>query len=71
VLTEDLPSVEQEVTIKLRSGVALEGKLKWIPEQNERRMSELLDNASVLVVLYAADRVYLIAKGQIAMVSER
>ena len=71
VLTEDLPSVEQQVTVKLRSGVALEGTLKWIPEQSERRMSELLDNESPLIILYGADQVYLIAKVQIAMVSER
>ena len=71
VLTEDLPSVEQQVTVTLRSGVALEGTLKWIPPQNERRISDHLDNESPLLVLYGADQVYLVAKCQIAMVSER
>jgi hypothetical protein len=71
VLTEDLPSVEQQVTIKLRSGTTLDGKLMWTSFQHERRMSDLLDNESPLVVLYGTDMVYLVAKAQIAMVSER
>lgn len=70
-VTEDLPSVELMVTIKLRCGTAFEGKLMWIPFDNERRIADHLDGESPLVVLYGADMVYLIAKSQIAMVSER
>lgn len=71
VLSDDLPSVEQQVTVKLRSGATLDGRLMWIPPQGERRISDHLESESPLVVLYGADMVYLIAKSQIAMVSER
>ena len=70
-LSEDLPSVEQQVTITMRSGTTLEGKLAWIPLDNERRLADHLESDSPMVVLYGADMVYLVGKAQIAKVSER
>jgi len=68
-LTEDLPITERLVTIKLRSGVLLEGKLRWIAEPGIQRTTDYLDSDSPVIALHASDAVYIIAKAHIEMVS--
>ena len=69
-LSEDLPTVNQKVQIKLVSGVKLDGVLHWTAPPGQQRSSDYLDSESPVIHLYQPERVYVIAKAHVAMVTE-
>lgn len=68
---EGLPHERQRVLVKLRSGLALEGELRWVAPPGQQRTSDHLNAASNLLELHAGDTTYLVHKAHVATVSER
>lgn len=69
-LEEDIPAQRQAVTVKLRSGVSLDGELRWIAPPGQQRTSDYLNSSAPHLVLYA-DLTYVIAKPHVTMVIEK
>jgi len=69
-LEEDFPSEQEKVKVTLRSGVVLEGVMKWIPPVARQRTADHLNGETPIIVVYADDGAYLIVKSHIAMVRE-
>jgi len=64
--------VHQRARIALRSGVILEGELRWISFDRHKRTSDHINDAGTFLVLYATEirTTYYIVKAQIATVEE-
>lgn len=71
VLEEDLPAEKQLAIVKLRSGVVLDGELRWVAPPGMQRTTDYLNGDGRYVALYTPDRTYVIAKPHIAMVVEK
>lgn len=69
-LPEDFPSEQEKVKVTLRSGMVLEGIMKWIPPFERQRTADHLNSDTPIIVVYAEDHAYLIVKSHIAMVRE-
>ena len=69
-LEEDLPSEHQRVTMKLRSGVVLEGGMRWIAPPGQQRTVDHLNADCPYVVLRVGEMGYLVIKSHIATVTE-
>ena len=67
---EDFPSEQQRVTVKLRSGVVLEGVMRWIAPPGQQRTVDHLNDESPYVVLRTGEIAYVVVKSHIAMVTE-
>jgi hypothetical protein len=67
-----LPLERQRARVRLRSGTALEGELRWISPDGERRTADYVNASGAYFVLHAAEpltRLY-VAKAQVATVEE-
>lgn len=65
-----MPHETQRVTVKLRSGMMLEGELQWTVVEGKQRTADFLKAEALFIELRAADKSYLVAKSHIAYVQE-
>lgn len=67
---EDVPTVQQAVQVKLRSGLVLDGKMRWIAQPDYQRTVDHLNNEGPYLVLHCAEAVYVVVKAHVATVTE-
>ena len=60
----------QRSLVRLRDGQMVRGEVRWIPESDNRRMLDHLNDQSTHLVIHVDDQVSYIAKTQIAAVEE-
>jgi hypothetical protein len=65
-----LPTDKQRVTVKLRSGMMLEGELRWTLVDGKRRTADHLNGDALTIELRAVDKSYFIVKSHVAYVQE-
>lgn len=69
-LGDDLPLLEQRVTVKLRSGITHEGTLTWIDTSGRKRTSDYLNNPEPTFELRAGEALYVVVKAHVSTVQE-
>ena len=69
-LEEDFPAEEQIVKVTLKSGVVIDGTMKWVALAVGRRTADHLNSDTAQIVLCSGDRAWIIAKSHVAMVRE-
>ncbi len=69
-LPEELPLHHQAVQIALRSGVVIEGTLRWIVESDYQRLTDHLNSDAPYVVVRDGDSAHIVVKSHIATVME-
>lgn len=67
----DLPVVFQDVAVKLRSGLLLEGKVRWVAPIGYQRTVDHLNAEAPYLELRTPPLTHYIAKAQIVTVDER
>jgi hypothetical protein len=67
----DLPVEVQRAGVTLRSGVVLEGELRWTGVAGQARTADYLNADGETIELHTADITFHIVKSHIAMVTER
>ena len=60
----------QKTLVRLRGGQMLKGELRWLPESENRRTLDHLNDQSSFIALHEADHVSYIAKAHVASVEE-
>jgi hypothetical protein len=65
-----LPTDKQRVTVKLRSGMMLEGELRWTLVDSKHRTADHLNGYALTIELRTADKSYFIVKSHVAYVQE-
>jgi hypothetical protein len=66
----DLPAQHQAVIVKLRSGVAIEGELRFVAPPGQQRTTDHLNSDSAYLAVHSGETTHLIAKAHVAMVLE-
>ena len=66
----ELPTVQQKASIKLRSGVVVEGLLEWVNETGRRRTTDYLNTETPYLIVRAGDTTHFVVKAHIAVVTE-
>ena len=66
----EMPSEQQRVTVKLKSGMLLDGELRWTIVSGKQRTADHLNNGARHVELRTADKSFFIAKSHVAYVQE-
>jgi hypothetical protein len=61
---------KQKALVRLKGGQMTRGELRWIPETENRRTLDLLNDQSTHLVIYVDDFVSYIAKSHVASVEE-
>ncbi len=69
-LEEEMPHETQRATIKLRSGMMLEGELRWPLVDGKRRTVDYLKSSPRYIELRAQDKSWFVAKAHLAYVQE-
>lgn len=67
---DDLPSETQRVAVKLKSGMMLDGELRWTIVDGKQRTADHLNGDARTIELRTADKSFFIIKSQIAFVQE-
>ena len=67
----DLPVEVQAAVVHLRSGVVLEGELRWTAAIGQSRTADYLNGDGETIELHAPNHTFHIAKSHIARVEER
>jgi hypothetical protein len=65
-----LPVVHQLVQVHLRSGVVLEGELRWLAPQDRRRTGDHLNDGAPAFALHGGGLVHHVIKAHVALVEE-
>ena len=65
-----LPFQHQKVAIKLKSGMMLEGDLRWTAVPGQQRTADYLNGDALMIELRTADKRFFVAKSQIEFVQE-
>jgi len=65
-----LPFEQQKVTVKLRSGMMLEGELRWTAVPGQQRTADYLNGDALTIELRTADKRFVIAKAHVQFVQE-
>jgi hypothetical protein len=60
----------QKTLVRLRNGQMLKGELRWIPETENRRTLDHLNDHSSYLMVHEADHVSYIAKTSVASIEE-
>ncbi len=68
---DDLPLEKQAATVKLRSGVLLDGELRWTGSAGQLRTADHLNSSDLHLELHSATTTYYVVKHHIALVEER
>ncbi|MDQ3369593.1 MAG: hypothetical protein M3680_29545 [Myxococcota bacterium] len=66
----DLPTEQQHVTVKLCSGMMMEGELRWTSVTGGKRTADHLNSSASYFELRAADKAYYVMKAHVATVQE-
>lgn len=67
----DLPLEVQAATVVLRSGVRLEGELRWTATRGSARTADFLNTATETFELHTPDLTFHVVKAHVALVEER
>ena len=67
---DDLPAETQRVAVKLKSGMMLDGELRWTIVDGKQRTADHLNTDARTIELRSADKSFFIVKSQIAFVQE-
>ena len=67
---DDFPTEQENVKVTLRSGMVIDGLMKWIPQVARQRTADHLNSDTPIIVIHAGDEAHLIVKSHIAMVRE-
>ena len=67
----DLPVVTQRAHVHLKSGVVLEGELRWTVVTGRQRTADHLNDPAPLVALHAAGTTHHVVKAHVAIVEEK
>ena len=67
---EDMPTVTQQVQVKLRSGAVIEGELRWIPPEPRKRTSDHLNAEPPYFVVNGPETAHFVVKAHVATVAE-
>ena len=67
---DDLPAEMQRVAVKLKSGMMLDGELRWTIVTSKQRTTDHLNADTRTIELRTADKSFFIIKSQIAYVQE-
>lgn len=67
---DELPSERQRAAIQLRSGVRIEGELRWVTETGRRRTTDYLNHEAPFFVVHDGDTTHYVAKAHVATVTE-
>ncbi len=71
-LEQEMPTETQRAAVKLRSGMLLEGELRWTTVYNgENRTADFLNSDARTIELRTADTSYFIVKAHVSYVEER
>lgn len=70
-LDPDLPMQRQRAVIRLRSGVRIEGELRWVAPPGRQRTTDHLNGDAPYVVVYGDDTAHLIVKAHVTEVIEQ
>jgi hypothetical protein len=65
-----LPLVHQKVHVHLKSGVVLEGELRWVAPHGRQRTADHLNEDAPTFALYAGAMVHHVTKAHVALVEE-
>jgi hypothetical protein len=70
--SDGLPVERQRARVQLRSGVTLDGELRWTAPEGERRTADYVNDSPAFFLLHAIDghTTYYIAKAQVATIEE-
>jgi len=68
---DDLPMQLQRVSVKLRSGHAVDGEMRWIMPLDRQKTIEHLNNDSPCFEVHADDTVWHVVKSHVATVTEK
>jgi hypothetical protein len=69
-LEAEMPNEKQLVVVKLRSGMMIEGELRWTVVFGGQRTTDQLNNADRTFELRTADKSYYVVKAHVAYVQE-
>ena len=69
-LEQEMPSETQRATVKLRSGMMLDGELRWTAVSGKQRTADHLNADARFIELRTQDKSYFIVKAHIAHVQE-
>lgn len=67
----DLPVENQASAVKLRSGVLLEGELRWISAAGQARTADYLNSEDLHFEIHTETTRYYVVKSHVALVEER
>jgi hypothetical protein len=65
-----LPTDKQKVTVKMKSGMMLDGELRWTIVDGKQRTADHLNSDARTIELRAQDKSYFIVKSHVAYVQE-
>jgi hypothetical protein len=66
----ELPCEHQRAAVQLRSGVVLEGELRWVATTGRKRTTDHLNAPPPVLAVATAELVHFVAKAHIAMITE-
>ena len=66
-----MPIDHQRVQVQLRSGLALDGELRWVAPNGRQRTADHLNDGAPTFELYAGGIVHHVVKAHVAAVEER
>ena len=70
-IESEMPSEKQLVTVKLKSGMLLEGELTWTVVPGQQRTADFLNTEAPLFELRTVDKSFYILKSHVATVQEK
>jgi hypothetical protein len=70
-LDEDLPIVRQKVAVQLRSGVTLEGELRFVSFASERQLLDFMCTDAPCIAVFTDKTTYVISKAHVSSVIEQ
>ncbi|HLL20545.1 MAG TPA: hypothetical protein VK427_00355 [Kofleriaceae bacterium] len=69
-LEDELPSEKQRANIKLRSGMMLDGEMRWTVVAGKQRTADFLNGDAKYFELRQGDKSFFIVKAHVAFVQE-
>ncbi len=66
----DLPTEQQHVTVKMFSGMMMEGELRWTSVSGGKRTADHLNASATYFELRTADKTYIVMKAHVSTVQE-
>jgi hypothetical protein len=67
---EELPGERQMAKLALRSGAVINGELRWVAPEGQRRTLDFMNDDSRYVIVHDTEHMVFVAKAHIASVEE-